>query len=73
MLNSISPLAAQEAAVPHVVLGIHWGAGVPKNEMKPELEKHLRAGLEQALKEGYAALVWLSGRRQLQVRHILRA
>ncbi len=56
MLNSISSLAAQEAAVPHVVLGIHGGAGVPKNEMKPELEKHLRAGLEQALKEGYAAL-----------------
>jgi beta-aspartyl-peptidase (threonine type) len=56
MLISISPALAQEAAVPHVVLGIHGGAGVPKKEMNPNLEKHLRAGLEQALRAGFAAL-----------------
>ncbi len=41
---------------PAVVLGTGWGAGLPKNEVTPELETRLRAGLEQALKEGYAAL-----------------
>jgi beta-aspartyl-peptidase (threonine type) len=56
MLISNSPVMAEETAVPHVVLGIHGGAGVPKNEMTPELEKRLRAGLEQALKAGHAAL-----------------
>lgn len=56
MLSPIVSLAADEIAVPHVVLGIHGGAGVTKKEMTPELEKHLRAGLELALKEGYARL-----------------
>jgi beta-aspartyl-peptidase (threonine type) len=56
MVISISPAAAEETAVPKVVLGIHGGAGVPKKEMTPELEKRLRAGLEQALKAGFAAL-----------------
>jgi beta-aspartyl-peptidase (threonine type) len=56
MLFPIVSMAAEEIAVPHVVLGIHGGAGVTKKEMTPELEKHLRAGLELALKEGYARL-----------------
>lgn len=47
---------ADEAAVPNVVLGIHGGAGVPKREMTAELERHLRNGLEQALRAGYAAM-----------------
>ena len=55
VIPSVS-MAADEIAVPHVVLGIHGGAGVTKKEMTPELEKHLRAGLELALKEGYARL-----------------
>ena len=55
LIPSIS-MAADEAAVPHVVLGIHGGVGVTKKEMNPELEKNLRAGLEHALKEGYARL-----------------
>lgn len=47
---------AEEASVPHVVLAVHGGAGVTKREMTPDLEKHLRDGLEQALKDGYAAM-----------------
>jgi len=47
---------ADDLAVPHVILGIHGGAGVTKKEMTPELEKNLRAGLEKALREGAAAL-----------------
>ncbi|MBI3860678.1 MAG: isoaspartyl peptidase/L-asparaginase [Planctomycetia bacterium] len=56
MLTAAASVTAQETAVPNVVLGIHGGAGLPKKEMTPELEKHLRVGLERALKEGYAAL-----------------
>lgn len=39
-----------------VVLGVHGGTGVERHEMTPELDKKLRAGLEAALKAGYAAL-----------------
>jgi beta-aspartyl-peptidase (threonine type) len=42
--------------VPHVVLGLHGGAGVPKKQMTPELEKHLRAGLDRALRAGHVVL-----------------
>ena len=56
MLIPVAAKTADEIAVPHVVLGIHGGAGVTKKEMTPDLEKHLRAGLELALKEGYARL-----------------
>jgi L-asparaginase / beta-aspartyl-peptidase len=55
-LMGIVPAMADDLAVPHVILGIHGGAGVTRKEMTPELEKHLRAGLEQALREGAAAL-----------------
>ncbi|MSR57369.1 MAG: isoaspartyl peptidase/L-asparaginase [Planctomycetaceae bacterium] len=48
--------AAEPAAVPRVVLGVHGGAGVPRNEMTPELEKALCAGMTAALKAGHAAL-----------------
>ncbi len=47
---------ANDAAVPHVVLGIHGGTGLLKKDMTPALEKDLRKGLEQALNAGYAAL-----------------
>lgn len=50
------PVMADDLAVPHVILGIHGGAGVTRKEMTPELEKNLRAGLEKALREGAAAL-----------------
>ena len=56
MLTPIVSMAAAEIAVPHVVLGIHGGVGAKKKEMTPELEKQVRAGLEMALKEGYARL-----------------
>lgn len=49
-------LAGAGEAVHGVVLGIHGGAGVRRKEMTPELEDRLRAGLEQALKAGHAAL-----------------
>lgn len=47
---------ADDMAVPNVVLGVHGGTGMPKKEMTPEVEKKLRAGLEQALKAGAAIL-----------------
>lgn len=48
--------AQDTTAVPNVVLGIHGGTGIPRNEMTPELEKGLRAGLTRALEAGHAAL-----------------
>jgi L-asparaginase / beta-aspartyl-peptidase len=56
MLTTTSAVMAQNTAVPQVVLGIHGGAGVPKKEMTPELDKKLRAGLDAALEAGYKAL-----------------
>jgi beta-aspartyl-peptidase (threonine type) len=56
ILTPIVSMAADEIAVPRVVLGIHGGVGVKKKEMTPELERHVRAGLEMALNEGYARL-----------------
>lgn len=52
----LTAIAAERAAVPNVVLGIHGGAGVAREEMTPELEQKLRAGLAAALKAGHAAL-----------------
>jgi beta-aspartyl-peptidase (threonine type) len=56
MLSIGAPVSAQDAAVPNVVLGIHGGVGALKKEMNPDLEKKIRAGLDEALKAGYAAL-----------------
>ena len=56
MLTPIASIAADEIAVPHVVLGIHGGVGAKKKEMTPELEKQVRTGLEMALNAGYARL-----------------
>jgi L-asparaginase / beta-aspartyl-peptidase len=53
VMNSAS---AVEPAVPGVVLGIHGGIAADKKDMTPELDRLLRADLEQALKAGYAAL-----------------
>jgi beta-aspartyl-peptidase (threonine type) len=55
-LSNIADAADEPAAIPHVVLGVHGGTGVARNEMTPELEKELRAGLEGALKAGHARL-----------------
>ncbi len=46
---------ADDTAVPRVVLGVHGGA-FRKNRVTPEIEKHLREGMEQAIKAGYAVL-----------------
>jgi beta-aspartyl-peptidase (threonine type) len=48
--------AAERIAVPNVILGIHGGTGVSRDEMTPELEKKLRAGLNAALEAGLDAL-----------------
>jgi len=48
-------VCAEPAAVPHVVLGVHGGT-VKKSKMTPAIEKHLREGMERALKAGYAVL-----------------
>ena len=48
--------SAVEPAVPGVVLGIHGGIAADKKDMTSELDRLLRADLEQALKAGYAAL-----------------
>lgn len=48
--------ADERAPIPKVVLGVHGGTGVARNELTPEREKDLRAGLEQALKTGHATL-----------------
>ena len=50
-----APARAGEA-IPGVVLGIHGGSAGSKEGVKPEQQKRLRAGLEQALQAGYAAL-----------------
>lgn len=55
-LASMSAFADDRAAVSGVVLGIHGGTGVPRNEMTPEREKQLRAGMDKALRAGFAAL-----------------
>jgi beta-aspartyl-peptidase (threonine type) len=53
MMNVAS---AVEPAVPGVVLGIHGGIAADKKDMTPEMDRLLRADLEQALQAGYAAL-----------------
>ena len=49
---------AEDTSIPHVVLGMHGGTGRPRQELaaNPELEKQIRATLEQALLTGYAEL-----------------
>ena len=47
---------AEEGVVENVVLAIHGGIGLDKAEMTPEIDKAVRAGLEQALRAGYATL-----------------
>src|SRR6266446_4609447 len=54
--NNAASLSAGDVAVPKVILGVHGGTGVTKKEMTPQLEKDLRAGLERALKAGFAVL-----------------
>src|SRR5712691_1230015 len=47
---------AEEGVIENVVLAIHGGIGLDKSEMTPEIDKAVRAGLEQALRSGYATL-----------------
>lgn len=54
-LKAEDPLQASEPAA-KVVLAVHGGTGIEKAEMTPEAEKAYRAGLEQALRTGYAVL-----------------
>jgi beta-aspartyl-peptidase (threonine type) len=51
-----APLLAADGKIPHVVLGLHGGIAVDKQDMTPGLEAQLRAALEQALRAGYEAL-----------------
>ncbi|MGQ0633231.1 MAG: isoaspartyl peptidase/L-asparaginase family protein [Planctomycetaceae bacterium] len=48
--------AERQEVIPRVVLGVHGGTGVPRNELTPERENEIRAGLEEALKAGYTRL-----------------
>ena len=56
VLVSADSVRAEDAAVAHVILGVHGGTAVSKKAMTPQLERDLRAGLERALKAGYAVL-----------------
>lgn len=47
---------AEDAVVENVVFAIHGGIGLDKVEMTPEIDKRVRAELEQALRAGFAAL-----------------
>ena len=47
---------AEDAVVENVVFAIHGGIGLDKVEMTPEIDKRVRAELEQALRSGFAAL-----------------
>lgn len=47
---------AEDAVVENVVFAIHGGIGLDKAEMTPEIDKRVRAELEQALRAGFAAL-----------------
>lgn len=56
ILTPISPLRAEEAKMPQIVLAVHGGTGMPQTELTPELEREYRAGLEAALRAGYEIL-----------------
>jgi L-asparaginase / beta-aspartyl-peptidase len=47
---------AAEKAVADVVLAVHGGTGGPRKKLTPEKEREFRAGLEKALRAGYAVL-----------------
>jgi L-asparaginase / beta-aspartyl-peptidase len=47
---------AEEPMATDVVLGIHGGAGSPRSEVSPELDKRLRDGLTRSLKAGFEVL-----------------
>lgn len=51
-------IMAEEKSVPNVVFGMHGGTGRPKEELakNPQLERDIRAKLEEALKAGFAEL-----------------
>lgn len=56
MCSASISFAEEPRVISDVVLGVHGGVGRPKSEMTPELTKRYSAGLEAALKAGYAAL-----------------
>ena len=53
-MRTLTPAA--DDVVSNVVLGIHGGIGVDKQDMTPEHDKEVRAGLTEALKIGRAKL-----------------
>jgi beta-aspartyl-peptidase (threonine type) len=53
---SLAATSRAEDAIENVVLGIHGGTGRAKADMTPELDRQLRAAMEQALQAGYAEL-----------------
>lgn len=57
LMGLVGPIAcAEDAVVENVVFAIHGGIGLDKVEMTPEIDKRVRAELEQALRAGFAAL-----------------
>lgn len=58
MTTTAAGFAAErfDPTVPDVILGIHGGIGDADQELPPEVEKEMRAAMELALKNGYAAL-----------------
>ena len=53
---SIMNASADERPVSEVVLGVHGGTGMKKQDMTAEFDQALRADLKRALEAGYAAL-----------------
>ncbi len=56
VITMIHSTRAEDAVVENVVFAIHGGIGLDKVEMTPEIDKRVRAELEQALRAGFAAL-----------------
>ena len=56
MASTNACLMAGDEVTPHVILGIHGGIGEDKKDSSPELERKVRAALNEALKVGKAKL-----------------
>ena len=75
-LASASPGAEPEkrapVGVPRVVLAIHGGLGMAKEDLTPELEKEIRAKLAETLQAGRAALTKPGATSLDAVEHAIR-
>jgi len=56
MASTNACLMAGDEVTPHVILGIHGGIGEDKKDSSPDLERKVRAALNEALKVGKAKL-----------------